>query len=67
MLLLAYGARHVFAARERLARLARVGKPVVGAVLVLTGLLTLTGVDRAIETGLVERMPSWLAELTTRY
>ena len=33
----------------------------------MTGILTLTGVDRAIETAIAERMPAWLIDLTTRF
>jgi cytochrome c biogenesis protein CcdA len=65
LVLLAYGARRSLAASRRLARVARVAKPAVGIALVLTGLLTLSGADRAIEAGLVDRMPAWLVDLIT--
>ena len=42
-------------------------KAVLGAVLVLAGLLVLTGLDRRLETVLVDASPSWLTDLTTRF
>jgi cytochrome c biogenesis protein CcdA len=39
----------------------------LGVVLILLGLLILTGLDRALETALVNAAPLWLIELTTRY
>lgn len=42
-------------------------KKVLGALLVLIGVLILTGADRRIEAGLVAIMPDWLTALTTRY
>ncbi len=43
------------------------GKMLMGVVLVATGVLILTGLDKRIETILVEASPAWLTELTTRY
>lgn len=42
-------------------------KKVLGALLVLIGVLILTGADKRIEAGLVAIMPDWLTALTTRY
>jgi cytochrome c biogenesis protein CcdA len=39
----------------------------LGGILVILGLLILTGLDRALETALVDAAPLWLIELTTRY
>ena len=66
VLLLAYGSRRLVARPDRLARVTRVGKPAVGALLVLFGVLSVTGADKAIETRLLDVMPAWLVELTTR-
>lgn len=64
---LAYGSRRLLAAREAsLARVAAIGKPLMGVLLMLVGLLTLSGADKAIEAWLVERMPDWLVDLVTR-
>jgi cytochrome c biogenesis protein CcdA len=53
--------------RERLLAAGQRGKLVMGAVLATTGLLIVTGADKAIETALVEASPVWLNELTTRF
>jgi cytochrome c-type biogenesis protein len=43
------------------------GKRVLGGVLVVIGLLILTGIDHQIEGVLVYISPEWLTELTTRF
>ena len=43
------------------------GKAIMGLVLVATGLLILTGLDKRLETILVEASPAWLTALTTRF
>ena len=43
------------------------GKVVMGVMLVAIGALILTGLDKRIETILVEASPDWLTELTTRF
>jgi cytochrome c biogenesis protein CcdA len=53
--------------RARLLTAGQRGKLVMGALLTLTGLLIVTGVDKAIETALVEASPLWLNELTTKF
>jgi cytochrome c-type biogenesis protein len=66
VLLLAYGSRRLVGRPDRLARVARVGKPAVGALLLVVGVLSVTGVDKALETRLLDLMPAWLVDLTTR-
>jgi hypothetical protein len=39
----------------------------MGAVLVTVGALILTGLDKHIETILVEASPAWLTELTSQF
>ena len=46
--------------------IARIGKPVLGGVLLAIGALSLSGTDRLVETWLVDHMPEWLLALTTR-
>ena len=53
--------------RERLLAAGQRGKLVMGVVLAATGLMIVTGADKAIETALVEASPLWLNELTTRF
>jgi cytochrome c biogenesis protein CcdA len=68
ILALAYGSRRAVAARrDRLARLAQVGKPLMGATLVGVGVLVLSGLDKVVETALTRAMPEWLVNLTTQF
>lgn len=53
--------------RERMLGLGRGLKAGLGAVLVLTSGLILSGFDRALETSLVNASPEWLTALTTRF
>lgn len=45
----------------------RVGKSLLGFLLILVALLILSGRDRQIEAQLVAWSPAWLTDLTTRY
>jgi cytochrome c-type biogenesis protein len=65
VLALAYGSRALLGRRTRWAALAATGKTLMGALLLLIGLLTVTGADKVIEAWMVEHMPAWLLELTT--
>src|SRR5882672_11112129 len=49
------------------ALLARLGKPAVGVALVLLGMLSVTGGDKVLETRVLDAMPAWLVDLTTRF
>ncbi len=53
--------------KDRMRAAGSKGKYVLGGVLVLLGLLIVTGVDRRLESALVQASPAWLTELTTRY
>ncbi|MFN8723819.1 MAG: cytochrome c biogenesis protein CcdA, partial [Rhodospirillales bacterium] len=66
LVLLAYGSRSLVARRrERLAALSARAKPLMGVALVLVGALGLTGLDKALEAAVTERMPGWWVALTT--
>lgn len=68
ILAFAYGSRQALAARRsRFQALGRYGKPLFGGVLVLVGVMILTGLDKIIEAGLLEIMPAGLIEFTTRF
>jgi hypothetical protein len=68
VLALAYVSRRFVLSHEgAFSRTVAVGKPLMGVLLLLVGLLTLSGGDRAIEARLVERMPDWLVDLVTRF
>src|SRR5262245_59582709 len=43
------------------------GKAAMGVLLLAVGVLILTGLDKRIETALVEASPDWLTALTTRF
>jgi cytochrome c biogenesis protein CcdA len=53
--------------RSRMMAAGQGAKMAMGLVLVLTGLMIVTGADKAVETILVEHSPQWLTDLTTRY
>jgi cytochrome c biogenesis protein CcdA len=53
--------------RKRLLEGARRGKMLLGVVLLALGVLIATGLDRRMETMLVDASPAWLSELTSRY
>ncbi|KQQ25341.1 cytochrome C biogenesis protein [Methylobacterium sp. Leaf123] len=53
--------------RERMLGLGKGLKLTLGVILVATGVLILSGYDRALETALVDASPDWLTALTTRF
>lgn len=52
--------------RDRMIGFGKELKAVLGLILVATGLLIATGLDKAAETALVNASPDWLTALTTR-
>ena len=52
---------------DRLMRVGKGMKAVLGAILVVTGLVIVLGLDKRLETVLVDASPDWLNALTTRY
>jgi cytochrome c biogenesis protein CcdA len=53
--------------RDRLLAAGRGGKALMGALLLSLGVVILGGLDKRLETALVEASPEWLTELTTRF
>jgi cytochrome c biogenesis protein CcdA len=53
--------------RDRMLSLGKGLKAVLGLILLATGLLIVTGGDKAVETELVDASPAWLTNLTTRF
>jgi cytochrome c-type biogenesis protein len=53
--------------RHRLAAAGHGLKAGFGAVLVAIGVFVITGLDKTVETALVEASPQWLTDLTTRF
>ena len=67
VLLLAYGSRRLAARPDRLALVTRLGKPAIGVALVVLGMLSVTGGDKVLEARVLDAMPAWLVDLTTRF
>ena len=53
--------------RGRLMEAGKGGKALLGGLLVAIGLLIATGLDKRLETVLVDASPAWLTQLTTRF
>lgn len=53
--------------RNRLFVAGALGKKILGGLLLMVGLVILTGLDKQFETWIVTHAPDWLIELTTRY
>lgn len=53
--------------RDRLLSAGKGGKIALGVLLVLVGLLVVSGLDKALEATLVEMSPVWLTRLTTSF
>lgn len=53
--------------RHRLLSAGTAGKYLLGAMFVAVGVLILSGLDKRLETALVDASPEWLTTLTTRF
>ena len=53
--------------RARLLAAGNSGKALMGALLLLAGVLILTGLDKKFEAFLVDASPDWLTNLTIRF
>lgn len=53
--------------RNRIASTGKGLKTILGVILIAVGILILTGLDRTLETALVEASPEWLTYITTRF
>jgi cytochrome c biogenesis protein CcdA len=53
--------------RGRLLDGGKTGKAALGGMLIVVGLLIVSGLDKRLEAVLVEASPAWLTEITTRY
>lgn len=52
--------------RNRLLTIGQTGKAVMGGLLVITGALVISGFDKSIEIWLLDTLPPWLIDFTTR-
>lgn len=53
--------------RSKLFTAGKIGKRILGAILLLVGLLIISGLDKQFEALIVAASPDWLISLTTRY
>jgi cytochrome c biogenesis protein CcdA len=53
--------------RSKLFTAGKIGKRILGVILLLVGLFIITGLDKQFETLIVAASPDWLISLTTRY
>ena len=53
--------------RGRMMQAGKLGKSILGGLLLLVGLAILSGLDKSFEAWVVRISPDWLNELTTRY
>jgi cytochrome c-type biogenesis protein len=53
--------------RGRLLRTGQYGKQLFGLVMLVLGVLIATGVDKSLETWILDRSPDWLTRMTTRF
>ncbi len=53
--------------RGKLFAAGKIGKRILGIILLLVGLLIISGVDKRFETLIVTHSPDWLISITTRY
>jgi len=53
--------------RDSLIHSGKSAKVVLGAILIVIGVLIATGYDKRVEAALVDASPAWLTELTTRF
>ena len=68
ILAFAYGSRKAMGdKRNTLASLAKYGKPLFGAALLVVGLMVVSGFDKVIETAVLGALPQSVIEFTTRF
>lgn len=66
--LIGYAARHSYAKwKSKLRFGGAIGRIMLGGSLFLIGVLMVTGLDRIVETALVQASPDWLTRLISRY
>jgi hypothetical protein len=53
--------------RDRMIATGSRGKAILGGILLVVGLLIVSGLDKEAEAVLVASSPTWLTELTTAY
>lgn len=64
---ISYIGREIMVHRHHWLKAGRIGKIILGWVLIIISLLLLLEWDKTIEIWLVQHMPSWLLKITTKY
>ena len=67
LLAVAYGGRRIFSGKAWLVKVQKNGEIVFGLILISFGVLALTGRDKMLEATMVNAMPEWLINVTTKY
>ncbi len=68
VVVLAYASRSAMGrVRGRLMQAGQTGKVIMGAIMLAVAAMILTGLDKPVESWLVDHSPLWLTQLTTRY
>jgi cytochrome c biogenesis protein CcdA len=68
LLAAAYGYRRILVENKgRLLVIGRIGKPVMGAIVLLVGAVVLTGLDKAAEAYFLRKLPGFWLDWITRY
>lgn len=68
IVMLAYASRSAMSKmRGSMMRAGQTGKMLLGAALLAVSAVILLGLDKPVESWLVERTPTWLTEITTRF
>ena len=66
--LFAYGSRKALGRGAKgLRSLARYAKPLFGILLLVVGMLVVSGLDKAVEAAVLDAMPDWLVRFTTGF
>jgi cytochrome c biogenesis protein CcdA len=53
--------------RGKMMNVSKQGKKLLGAVAIVFGVIMVSGLEKSIETALVDASPQWLTDLTTKY
>lgn len=53
--------------RSKLFKVGKIGKTILGSILLILGILIISGLDKQFEALIVANSPDWLISLTTRY
>ena len=65
--LVASGARSLAARSGGVSRVAPYAKKIAGAAFLLVGVLMITGLDKQIESRVLDLLPNWLIIFTTKF